>query len=223
MNIHRKSSTALAAFMAVLLAAPAAARADEGGEGDHDRGPGWHKGGNGDHDHGPGWHKGGDEGHPHGWDKGGYRGNVHYNTHYRNTYYGHYAGPGPYYPHYHPRYYPHAYPAAPCTNCGNSHHHNNHDSDNDKLWIGLLGGGILGYGLGTYMHNNAADQGNNPQATSAPPPPLQYANTTPANTCLQQREYNTKIMVGGKQVNGYGTACLQPDGSWRYGAAQPEY
>jgi VCBS repeat-containing protein len=44
----------------------------------------------------------------------------------------------------------------------------------------------------------------------------------PADTCLQQREYNTKIMVGGKQVNGYGTACLQPDGSWRYGAAQPE-
>jgi surface antigen len=23
-------------------------------------------------------------------------------------------------------------------------------------------------------------------------------------------------------VEGYGTACLQPDGSWRYGAAQPE-
>ncbi len=29
-------------------------------------------------------------------------------------------------------------------------------------------------------------------------------------------------MVGGKQVDGYGTAWLQPDGSWRYGTAQAE-
>ena len=38
----------------------------------------------------------------------------------------------------------------------------------------------------------------------------------------EQREYRSKIMVGGKQVEGYGTACLQPDGSWRYGPAQAE-
>ena len=29
-----------------------------------------------------------------------------------------------------------------------------------------------------------------------------------------------KAMVGNKEVDGYGTACLQPDGSWRYGPVQ---
>ncbi len=60
----------------------------------------------------------------------------------------------------------------------------------------------------------------------APPPPqtvTQYETVYPGNTCLQQREYRSKIMVGGRQVDGYGTACLQPDGSWRYGPAQAAY
>jgi surface antigen len=89
---------------------------------------------------------------------------------------------------------------------------------------GLLGGGILGYGLNAYQHRNIADEGNYPQATGAPPPspPPWYATTAPVNPCLQEREYRTQIMVGGKQVEGYGTACLQPDGSWRYGPAQAE-
>ena len=150
-----------------------------------------------------------------GWNKGGNKWNGHYNTHYNNykysnNYHGYYQGkPGNYYPYY------------PCNNCGN-HNHNNHNHDNDKLWIGLLGGGILGYGLSTYQHSNTVDQGKSSQATDAPPPPSQYATTATVNPCLQQREYNTKIMIGGKQVDGYGTACLQPDGSWRYGPAQPE-
>jgi len=29
------------------------------------------------------------------------------------------------------------------------------------------------------------------------------------------REYTNKIMVGGKEHQGYGTACRQPDGSWK--------
>lgn len=202
MKTYSKTSAALAAVMATILAAPAATWADEGG--------------NGDHGHGPGWHKRGDDDHQHGWNKGGYRGNEHYNIHYRNTYYGRYAGQRPNYPHY--------YPAYPCSTCGKNHHHNNHNNDNDKLWIGLLGGGILGYGLGVYQQRNAADQDNYPQVTSTPPPPPvtpQYPTTAQMNPCLQEREYRTKIMVGGKEAEGYGTACLQPDGSWRYGAAQP--
>jgi hypothetical protein len=205
MNTHRKSSTALAAVIAMILAVSGVAWAGEGG----------------DNDHGHGWNKDGDDDHDHGWNRGGYRSNDHYNTHYNNSYYGHYAGRGPAYPHYYPRYYPHYYPSYPCSTCGKNNHHNNNNNNNDKLWIGLLGGGILGYGVGAYQHSNTADQGNYPQATSAPPPP-QYANTASINPCLQEREYSTKIMVGGKQVDGYGTACLQPDGSWRYGAAQPE-
>ncbi len=29
------------------------------------------------------------------------------------------------------------------------------------------------------------------------------------------REYQTKVLVGGKKENAYGTACLKPDGSWQ--------
>jgi len=142
-----------------------------------------------------------------GWNKGGYKGNPHYN----NKSYGHYQGQSGYYPYN--SYYP-------CNNCGN-HSHNNHNHDNN-LWIGLLGGGILGYALGAYQHSNTAEPAYYPPAGTATSAPTEtrYETTYPGNTCLQQREYQTKITVGGKQVQGYGTACLQPDGSWRYGPAQ---
>ncbi|KLN60790.1 hypothetical protein WH96_09955 [Kiloniella spongiae] len=32
---------------------------------------------------------------------------------------------------------------------------------------------------------------------------------------VQCREYQTKVLVGGKKENAYGTACLKPDGSWQ--------
>jgi hypothetical protein len=161
--------------------------------------------------------EGRDDGESHGWNRGGPKINVHNNVHYNNHYAGRYAAKGPY-------YYPPRYAYYPCSNCGQPHHHNNHNHDNDKLWIGLLGGGILGYGLGVYQQRNAADQDNYPEVTSTPPaPPVtsQYPATAQINPCLQEREYRTRIMVGGKEVEGYGTACLQPDGSWRYGTAQP--
>lgn len=34
------------------------------------------------------------------------------------------------------------------------------------------------------------------------------------------REYTRNIFVGGRIGQGYGTACLQPDGSWRVTAGQ---
>ena len=40
-------------------------------------------------------------------------------------------------------------------------------------------------------------------------PPYQAANGL---TC---REYQSRVVVGGQAQNSYGTACLQPDGSWR--------
>ena len=46
------------------------------------------------------------------------------------------------------------------------------------------------------------------------------ANAWP-ETCLMTREYQTEIVVGGEVVDGYGQACLQPDGSWFRGPAQP--
>jgi len=58
-----------------------------------------------------------------------------------------------------------------------------------------------------------------------PPPPVVYAppavyGSAPAQvyqshngqTC---REYQTTVTVDGQQQPGYGTACLQPDGTWR--------
>ena len=187
MNTHSKTSSILASVIAMILAVPGGAWADEGryDEGGHDNG----------------YQK-----------KGQY--NTRYNTRYNNRYNSYYKG-GRY---NYPRYYP-------CNTCGkNNNHHNNNNNDNDKLWIGLLGGGIVGYALGNYQQSNTYEQGYYPQA--APPPPqtvTQYEPVYPGNTCLQQREYRSKIMVGGRQVDGYGTACLQPDGSWRYGPAQAAY
>ena len=39
----------------------------------------------------------------------------------------------------------------------------------------------------------------------------------PPPDCLAIREYQTRIVVGGREVEAYGDACLQPDGSWRTG------
>ena len=35
--------------------------------------------------------------------------------------------------------------------------------------------------------------------------------------CLMIREYQTRIIISGKEVEAYGDACMQPDGSWRRG------
>ncbi len=44
-------------------------------------------------------------------------------------------------------------------------------------------------------------------------------------SCLQTREYQTTITIGGEEKEAYGTACLQPDGSWIAGAPNlvPDY
>ncbi len=59
----------------------------------------------------------------------------------------------------------------------------------------------------------------------APPPQYsapqanQSVQEFPAGTtCLQTREYTTVIKIGGEEQEAYGTACLQPDGSWIAGA-----
>lgn len=52
--------------------------------------------------------------------------------------------------------------------------------------------------------------------------PVTVPEAGPEATCLQTREYQTVIAVGGREVPAYGTACLQPDGSWLRLPAQPE-
>ncbi len=52
-----------------------------------------------------------------------------------------------------------------------------------------------------------------PDATAARP-------TQAYASCLQQREYQTIVTVGGHDVDAYGTACPQADGSWLRGPAK---
>jgi hypothetical protein len=64
-----------------------------------------------------------------------------------------------------------------------------------------------------------------PPVYYAPPPAIAYAQPAPVaaqptsppytrngQTC---REYQSTAIIGGRPQPSYGTACLQPDGSWR--------
>ena len=59
-----------------------------------------------------------------------------------------------------------------------------------------------------------------PVRTVYVPAPVRYAGP-PAQArplppgCLMIREYQTRLTVGGRQVEAYGDTCLQADGSWR--------
>jgi hypothetical protein len=193
MNRHSKSSAVLASVMAMILAIPGAGWADGGRNGGD-----WNKGGKGNQKYSSGHYTN--------------HYNNHYNSHYKGNYKGYYKGGRYYYPNYYG-----------CNNCSKNKSHHNNNNSNDKLWIGLLGGGILGYTLSNVIQNNSNDEVYYSQPVTTPPRSVgQYEAPYVDNTCLQQREYRSKIMVGGKQVDGYGTACLQPDGSWRYGTAQAE-
>lgn len=77
-----------------------------------------------------------------------------------------------------------------------------------------------------YLHANVAQA--QPQVRYVEPQPALPPQTIatvqpepqgPASTCLMTREYQTQIVVNGKLVDGYGHACLQPDGSWYRGPA----
>ncbi|NQV19795.1 MAG: hypothetical protein HQ511_00105, partial [Rhodospirillales bacterium] len=61
-----------------------------------------------------------------------------------------------------------------------------------------------------------------PQVTviRAPATAVQTSSRSRSQSCLQEREYQTTVIVGGNEVNAYGTACLQPDGSWLRGPAK---
>jgi len=54
---------------------------------------------------------------------------------------------------------------------------------------------------------------NNPKSgNSGRVTPVREGRSTGGSYC---REFQTEITVGGKRENGYGTACQEPDGSWR--------
>lgn len=101
-------------------------------------------------------------------------------------------------------------------------HYYRRDNSNEKLLIGLLVGGIAGYAIRNAHRKNTYN-------TALGYPPTQAPAVHPAggypysvDTCLQEREYQTTVVVGGKNVPADVRACLQPDVSWRHGPATPD-
>ena len=103
-----------------------------------------------------------------------------------------------------------------------------------QLWAtgaGVLLGGLLGSEIGSSLDraDQAYAQQANQRAYTAPvgetirwnnPDSGNYGTITPVRDGRTQsggycREYLQTIYVGGKQQSGYGTACQQPDGSWK--------
>jgi surface antigen len=98
--------------------------------------------------------------------------------------------------------------------------------------LGVVIGGLIGNQIGRYM-----DEQDRQLAQRAEYAALEYhpdgqaqpwqnpnngnsGYTVPERTYQQPdgqycREYQTTIIVGGKPQTGYGTACREPDGSWR--------
>ena len=85
-------------------------------------------------------------------------------------------------------------------------------------------GGSIGIGYGSGGHHGSWGVGLTLPLyfgpRYAPPPPAavvapaQRVSQQATSDCLQVREYQTEIVVGGRAVPAYGDACLQPDGSW---------
>ncbi|MGB3810123.1 MAG: RT0821/Lpp0805 family surface protein [Parvibaculum sp.] len=94
---------------------------------------------------------------------------------------------------------------------------------------GALAGGLVGNNLLAKL--NCEDQGylgNSTQRSLDSGQPVSwrnpdsgtYGDVTPVRSYNSDsgqycREYQQTIYVGGKKENGYGTACRQPDGSWK--------
>lgn len=181
-----------------------------------------------------GYNKGGH----HGYYKGAHRG---YNKGYAKGYHrGKHAGFKRGYHHkgYSKHYYkPHRY------NRYNRHHFRGHYSGHyyghhHRHGLGKTGAAILGVGLGlttlAILNNNRRDYDNDRTVVIDRRPvtvvqePAYNPNLPPAanaSNCLQTREYQTVVIIGGVEREAYGTACLQPDGAWLRGPVQiaPDY
>ena len=147
----------------------------------------------------------------HGNSRGGHQGKYYaYNKHKKNKYKPHhYKGNTR---HYDNRGYG-----------GRSYYYYDDDDDNDdNLLFGLLFGGLVGYAISNAQQDNTYGYDSYPQTyTPQQAETVIYeAETRSEASCLQEREYQSKVIVGGRSVDAYGTACLEPDGSWSRGPAK---
>ncbi len=77
-----------------------------------------------------------------------------------------------------------------------------------ELALGLLAGALIGYAIANhhgYLRHPPTRRGAT--QVSSPPPKVD-------SSCLQEREYHTKMVIDGEQIPAWGIACLQTDGSW---------
>ena len=106
------------------------------------------------------------------------------------------------------------------------------DSSNKEIWVatGIIGGALAGghYAKlteqGQLMHqsaihsnletaqDNSTTSWNNPNNNAHGSVTVRNTNVSNGTPC---REFTQTIYVGGKAVEGYGTACRQADGSWK--------
>lgn len=98
------------------------------------------------------------------------------------------------------------------------------DSANDRratVRYGYDSRDAIVHGGGYYAPPSAARQVYEAkQPRYAPAPEAGQAYGQIASSCVQTREYQTTIVIAGEEKDAYGTACLQPDGSWVLGAPQ---
>ncbi|MDR3450307.1 MAG: glycine zipper 2TM domain-containing protein [Alphaproteobacteria bacterium] len=94
--------------------------------------------------------------------------------------------------------------------------------------LGVAVGGLIGNGIGHQMDAEpyypqtryvAAERAPvfvytpyAPTYVAPPSPPPIYIDEDNGTYC---REYSQTVRIGGRARESYGTACLQPDGSWR--------
>lgn len=115
------------------------------------------------------------------------------------------------------------------TNCHG--HHCRSKTSGNAIVIGALAGGIVGNAVGrsmdekdrrahTQTYSNALEYNRSGQPSywhnpdsgnSGAVTPSQAYERRPGEYC---REYQQTITVGGRQQEGYGTACRRADGSW---------
>ncbi|GIX16623.1 MAG: hypothetical protein KatS3mg119_0809 [Rhodothalassiaceae bacterium] len=92
------------------------------------------------------------------------------------------------------------------------HHHHGHGAAYTLLGVGL---GLIAYDIAR-KSARAERIAEREVRYLSPPPPVPPSDRD--GGCLQIREYQTTITVGGEEKEAYGDACLMPDGSWRLGA-----
>ncbi len=104
-------------------------------------------------------------------------------------------------------------------------HNTYYGGGDERLLIGLIVGGLIGYAINDAQHRDDGyyRRQSYPRTETyrKPVPAVKYEyRDYRSSACLQEREYQTTVIVGGREVDAYGTACLQPDGSWQRGPVQ---